>query len=94
LSLQSVIYEGKPVGTPDAAAYWRVVSEYGVKTMFTAPTALRAIRKADPDGELMQSMKAAVHETLRAMFGAGERGDPKTLKFFADKLEVPIVDNW
>lgn len=82
------------MGTPDAAAYWRIVNEYGVKTMFTAPTALRAIRKADPDGALMQSMKAAVHETLKAMFVAGERGDPKTLKFFADKLEVPIVDNW
>ncbi|RLN31657.1 hypothetical protein BBJ28_00004608 [Nothophytophthora sp. Chile5] len=91
---QSVIYEGKPVGTPDAGAYWRVLSEYGVKTMFTAPTALRAIRKEDPDGKLIQQNKAAVHETFKAMFVAGERGDPKTLKFFADQLEVPVVDHW
>lgn len=118
VNAQSVLYEGKPVGTPDAGAYWRILSEYGVKTMFTAPTALRAIRKEDPDALFLKNMKADVHKTFkyvtlvgsvllngsfsnkflvmlcRAMFVAGERGDPKTLKFFADQLEVPIIDHW
>ncbi|GAB9468597.1 hypothetical protein Gpo141_00005912 [Globisporangium polare] len=90
----SVLYEGKPVGTPDAGAYWRILSEYGVKTMFTAPTALRAIRKEDPDALFLKEMKADVHKTFKAMFVAGERGDPKTLKFFANQLEVPVIDHW
>ncbi|KAF1330365.1 Acyl-coa synthetase short-chain family member 3, partial [Globisporangium splendens] len=90
----SILYEGKPVGTPDAGAYWRILSEYGVKTMFTAPTALRAVRKEDPDAAFLKDKKEDVHKTFKAMFVAGERGDPKTLKFFADQLEVPIVDNW
>uniref|UniRef100_K3X8H0 Propionate--CoA ligase n=1 Tax=Globisporangium ultimum (strain ATCC 200006 / CBS 805.95 / DAOM BR144) TaxID=431595 RepID=K3X8H0_GLOUD len=90
----SILYEGKPVGTPDAGAYWRILSEYGVKTMLTAPTALRAIRKEDPDAALLKDKKEDVHKTFKAMFVAGERGDPKTLKFFADQLEVPIIDHW
>lgn len=75
---QSILYEGKPVGTPDAGAYWRILSEYGVKTMFTAPTALRAIRKEDPDGAFLKDMKAAVRKTfecVRLSVAAVRRGD-------------------
>lgn len=64
---QSIMYEGKPVGTPDAGAYWRILSEYGVKTMFTAPTALRAIRKEDPDAVFLKDKKAAVLKTFECV---------------------------
>ncbi|OQR93346.1 acyl-CoA synthetase short-chain family member [Achlya hypogyna] len=80
----TVIYEGKPVGTPDAGAFWRVISNYNVKSLFTAPTALRAIRKEDPDATFLH----------KALFVAGERGDPATIQFFTDQLQLPIVDNW
>jgi len=88
----SVLYEGKPVGTPDAAAYWRVIEQYGVNTLFTAPTAVRAIRKEDPT--LAQRKK---HDTssLRSIFMAGERADTDTINFFADKLSpCAIIDHW
>jgi propionyl-CoA synthetase len=87
----TVLYEGKPVGTPDAGAFWKVVAEHSVKVMFTAPTAIRAIRKADPDGALM-----ARHDTssLQSLFLAGERLDPDTWAWAGEKLGVPVVDHW
>ena len=87
----SVLFEGKPVGTPDAGAFWRVVAEHGVAGLFTAPTAIRAIKREDPDGLLL-----ADHDTssLRSLFLAGERLDPDTYEWAGAKLGVPIIDNW
>ncbi|RLN57761.1 hypothetical protein BBJ29_005513 [Phytophthora kernoviae] len=82
----SVLYAGKPVGTPDAGAYWRLITEYGIKSMFTAPTALRAIRKEDPHALLLKDKKEEIRKTLETMFVAGERGDPKTFNFFSEEL--------
>ena len=87
----SVMYEGKPVGTPDAGAYWRVIAEYGVKALFTAPTAFRAIKKEDPNGELIGRYDLSRFKTL---FLAGERCDPDTLKWAEDRLKVPVIDHW
>jgi propionyl-CoA synthetase len=87
----TVLYEGKPVGTPDAAAFWRVVSEHRVKVMFTAPTAIRAIRKLDPEGSLIEDYDLSSLETL---FLAGERLDPDTYAWANAKLGVPVVDHW
>ena len=87
----TLIYEGKPVGTPDAGAFWRVVSEYDVRVLFTAPTAFRAIRREDPDGELAARYKKA---KFRALFLAGERADPETLKWAEQTLGVPVIDHW
>jgi propionyl-CoA synthetase len=87
----TVLYEGKPVGTPDAGAFWRVAAQHGVTTMFTAPTALRAVKKEDPDGKLI-----ADHDLsrLRLLFLAGERLDPETYTWAGVRLGVPVVDNW
>ncbi|MGZ4493509.1 MAG: propionyl-CoA synthetase [Nocardioides sp.] len=87
----TVLYEGKPVGTPDAGAFWRVLAEYGVEALFTAPTAIRAIKKEDPTGDLL-----AGHDLsrLRTVFLAGERLDPDTYQWASDELGVPVVDNW
>ncbi|GGI85779.1 propionyl-CoA synthetase [Saccharopolyspora subtropica] len=87
----TVVYEGKPVGTPDAGAFWRVIAEHRVKALFTAPTALRAIKRMDPKGELL-----AEHDTssLRTLFLAGERLDPETYHWASDQLGVPVVDHW
>ncbi|MGI5176012.1 AMP-binding protein [Dactylosporangium sp. CA-152071] len=87
----TVLYEGKPVGTPDAGAFWRVVEEYGVRGLFAAPTAIRAIKKEDPDGTLL-----ARHDVscLRNLFMAGERLDPATYEWASQHLGVPVVDNW
>jgi propionyl-CoA synthetase len=87
----TVLYEGKPVGTPDAGAFWRVVADHGVKTMFTAPTALRAIRKEDPSGALLAGYDTG---SLRTLFLAGERLDPDTYRWAGEHLGVPVVDNW
>ena len=87
----SVLYEGKPVGTPDASAFWRVIAAYGVKAMFTAPTAYRAIKRVDPEGVLM---KAHDLSSLEALFLAGERLDPDTYEWATERLGVPVVDNW
>lgn len=87
----TVLYEGKPVGTPDAGAFWRVVEEHQVKTMFTAPTALRAIRREDPMLELLAKHDVS---SLRALFLAGERTDPETWHWIKDALAVPVVDHW
>ena len=87
----TVMYEGKPVGTPDAGAFWRVIERHRVKVMFTAPTALRAIRREDPDGALIEKHDLS---SLEALFLAGERTDPETLNWALEKLRVPVVDHW
>jgi propionyl-CoA synthetase len=87
----SVLYEGKPVGTPDAGAFWRVAAEHGVEGLFTAPTAIRAIKKEDPEGELVGRYDLS---QLRNLFLAGERLDPETYAWASDKLGIPVVDNW
>lgn len=87
----SVIFEGKPVGTPDAGTFWRVVRDHDVKVLFTAPTAFRAIRRDDPEGELVENYDLL---GLRALFLAGERADPETLKWAEAKLKVPVIDHW
>ncbi|SNT47584.1 AMP-binding protein [Rhodococcoides kyotonense] len=87
----TVLYEGKPVGTPDAGAFWRVVAEHGVNVLFTAPTALRAIRKNDPDAALARDHDLS---SLRALFVAGERLDPSTFEWASTMLDLPVVDHW
>ena len=87
----SVLYEGKPVGTPDAGAFWRVCAEHRVKALFTAPTALRAIKQQDPEATLLAGYDMTAFETL---FLAGERCDPPTATWAAEKLRVPVVDHW
>jgi propionyl-CoA synthetase len=87
----TVLYEGKPVGTPDAGAYWRVIEQYRVKVLFTAPTAFRAIRKVDPEAGLMKSYDLS---SLQSLFLAGERCDPDTLEWAQATLGVPVIDHW
>jgi len=87
----TLIYEGKPVGTPDPGAFWRVISEYGVKSLFTAPTAFRAIKKEDPTGQFINRYDLS---SLQSLFLAGERCDPDTLNWASDKLAVPVIDHW
>ncbi|BAN69174.1 propionyl-CoA synthetase [endosymbiont of unidentified scaly snail isolate Monju] len=87
----TVMYEGKPVGTPDPGAFWRVISEYGVKVLFTAPTAFRAIKKEDPEGEYLAQYDLSC---MRALFLAGERCDPDTLGWAQEKLGKPVIDHW
>jgi propionyl-CoA synthetase len=87
----SVLYEGKPVGTPDAGAFWRVVRQHGVKVLFTAPTAFRALRREDPDGVFI---KAAPMPEFAALFLAGERCDPSTLEWAQTHLDRPVIDHW
>ncbi len=87
----TLLYEGKPVGTPDAGAFWRVIEQHGVNVMFTAPTAIRAIKREDPDGR-----RIAEHDlsSLRTLFLAGERCDPDTLQWASDRLGRPVIDHW
>ena len=87
----TILYEGKPVGTPDAGAFWRVIADHGVNCLFTAPTAFRAIKKEDPTGALIADYDIS---TLRSLFLAGERSDPDTLKWAEEKLGVPVIDHW
>ncbi len=87
----TVLYEGKPVGTPDPGTFWRVLSEYGAKALFTAPTALRAIRREDPALEALAGYDLG---SLRALYVAGERMDPETWHWIGDGLGVPVVDHW
>jgi len=87
----TIIYEGKPVGTPDAGAFWRVIQEHQVKVLFTAPTAFRAIKKEDPEGKLLQEYNI---DCLQSLFLAGERCDPDTLFWARDKLNIPVIDHW
>jgi propionyl-CoA synthetase len=87
----SIVFEGKPVGTPDAGTFWRVISEYNVKAFFTAPTAFRAIKRVDPEGELLEQYDLSC---LKTLFLAGERTDPDTLHWAEDQLKVPVIDHW
>ena len=87
----TILYEGKPVGTPDAGAFWRVIEQHKVKCLFTAPTAFRAIKREDPDGKLLADYDMRHYKTL---FLAGERLDPDTLHWAEDKLMVPVIDHW
>jgi propionyl-CoA synthetase len=87
----TVLYEGKPVGTPDAGAFWRVVSQHGVEVLFTAPTAFRAIKREDPNGEFIRKYDLSGFRTL---FLAGERCDPDTLLWAQRQLGVPVIDHW
>ena len=87
----TVLYEGKPVGTPDAGAFWRVISQHKVKVMFTAPTAFRAIKREDPAGALIKNYDLS---NFKALFLAGERCDPDTLYWAEHHLKVPVIDHW
>ena len=87
----TIVYEGKPVGTPDAAAFWRVIAQHGIKGLFTAPTAIRAIRKEDPEGSLIADHDIS---SLQNLFLAGERLDPDTYHWSTKVLGVPVIDNW
>ena len=86
----TVLYEGKPIGTPDAGAFWRVIQEHKVVALFTAPTAFRAIRKEDPNGKLLAGYDLS---GFRALYLAGERADPATIQWAEEKLGVPVIDN-
>jgi propionyl-CoA synthetase len=87
----TVLYEGKPVGTPDAGAFWRLVADHRVKVLFTSPTALRAVKREDPDGELMKQYDLS---SLQTLFLAGERLDPATYEWASARLGIPVVDHW
>jgi propionyl-CoA synthetase len=87
----TVLYEGKPVGTPDAGAFWRVIEEHKVKTLFTAPTAFRVIKKEDPGGRFARGRDLS---SLRYLFLAGERLDPETYRWARDLLGIPVIDHW
>ena len=87
----TILYEGKPVGTPDAGAFWRVIAQHKVSTLFTAPTAFRAIKRDDPAGKLIGNYDLS---SLRTLFLAGERSDPATLEWAETHLKVPVIDHW
>jgi propionyl-CoA synthetase len=87
----TILYEGKPVGTPDAGAFWRVISQHKVKALFTAPTAFRAIKREDPEGKLLKDYDISCFATL---FLAGERSDPDTLKWAENNIGTPVIDHW
>ncbi len=87
----SVLYEGKPVGTPDAGVFWRVIAQHGVSALFTAPTAFRAIKREDPEGKLIRKHDLSKFRTL---FLAGERADPPTVQWAEEQLRVPVIDHW
>ncbi len=87
----TVLFEGKPVGTPDAGVFWRIISEHKIKAMFTAPTAFRAIKREDPNGEFIKKYDISCFKTL---FLAGERLDPDTLRWAEKQLKVPVIDHW
>ncbi|MFS4582960.1 propionate-CoA ligase PrpE [Phaeobacter sp. C3_T13_0] len=87
----TIVFEGKPIGTPDAGTFWRVISEHNVKSFFTAPTAFRAVKREDPKGEFVQEYDLSC---LKQVYLAGERADPDTIAWAQDQLKVPIVDHW
>ena len=87
----TLLYEGKPVGTPDAGAYWRVIAEWGVKTLFTAPTGFRAVKREDPTGSLIGQYDLS---GFKYLFLAGERLDPETYSWASEQLGVPVIDHW
>ncbi len=87
----SIVFEGKPVGTPDAGTFWRVIAEHRVKSLFTAPTAFRAIKRVDPDGAFIGQYDLS---SLKSLFLAGERADPDTIEWAQSRLGVPVIDHW
>ncbi len=87
----TIVFEGKPVGTPDAGTFWRVISEHKVKSFFTAPTAFRAVKREDPTGEFVKKYDLS---NLQAVYLAGERADPDTIVWAQDQLKVPVIDHW
>jgi propionyl-CoA synthetase len=87
----TILYEGKPVGTPDAGAFWRVISDHKVNALFVAPTAIRAIKREDPNGELLKNYDISA---FRILFLAGERADPDTVKWSEKVVKVPVIDHW
>ena len=87
----TVLFEGKPVGTPDAGAFWKIISDYKVKSLFTAPTAFRAIKKEDPEGKFFSKYNLS---SFQSLFLAGERADPDTIKWAESLLKVPVIDHW
>ncbi len=87
----SIVFEGKPVGTPDAGTFWRVIEEHNVKALFTAPTAFRAIKRIDPNGEFLKKYDLSA---MKNLFLAGERADPDTIHWAEEKLGVPVIDHW
>ena len=87
----TLLFEGKPVGTPDAGVFWRVISDYKIKSLFTAPTAFRAIKKEDPDGKFFSKYDLT---SFKSLFLAGERADPDTIKWAENLLKVPVIDHW
>ena len=91
LGCTTVLYEGKPVGTPDAGALWRVIDDHGVDVLFTAPTALRAVKREDPEAQLLREHDVS---SLRTLFLAGERADPDTIAWAEKALHVPVIDHW
>ena len=91
LGATSIVFEGKPVGTPDAGTFWRVIQNHKVKSFFTAPTAIRAVKREDPDGELIGDYNL---RSLQAIFLAGERADPDTIQWLENKLGLPVIDHW
>ncbi len=87
----TVLFEGKPVGTPDAGVFWRMISDYKIKSLFTAPTAFRAIKKEDPEGKFFSKYDLS---SFKSLFLAGERADPDTIKWAENLLKVPVIDHW
>ncbi|WP_293443124.1 propionate-CoA ligase PrpE [Planktotalea sp.] len=87
----TIVFEGKPVGTPDAGTFWRVISEHNVKSFFTAPTAFRAVKREDPKGEFVKKYDLSC---LNVVYLAGERADPDTIEWAQKKLNVPVIDHW
>lgn len=87
----TVVFEGKPVGTPDAGTFWRVIADHKVKSFFTAPTAIRAVKRDDPEGRLVGKYDLS---GLQALFLAGERADPDTVTWAEDRVKVPVIDHW
>lgn len=87
----TILYEGKPVGTPDAGIFWRVIEQHGVNILFTAPTAIRAIKREDPNGEFINKSDLS---SMRALFLAGERADPDTIEWAGRNLNMPVIDHW
>jgi propionyl-CoA synthetase len=87
----TVVFEGKPVGTPDAGTFWRVIQEHNVKSFFTAPTAFRAVKRVDPDGEFIEKYDLSC---LKTVYLAGERADPDTIEWMQEHLKKPIIDHW
>eukprot|EP00095_Tigriopus_kingsejongensis_P003241 snap_masked-scaffold11021_size2086-processed-gene-0.2 protein:Tk03241 transcript:snap_masked-scaffold11021_size2086-processed-gene-0.2-mRNA-1 annotation:"propionyl- synthetase" len=87
----TVVFEGKPIGTPDAGTFWRIIEEHKVRSFFTAPTAIRAVKREDPKGEFIKKYDLS---SLRALYLAGERADPDTIEWAQDKLGKPVYDHW